>query len=379
VELGLALLAGLGLTRLEAGLTRLRERRPGIPPAAVASSLLLAVAVGDLVNAQMRQNPIADAAVWMAPPVTVARIRKDPGLFRVLTPYHYTLHKSVFARARGWADLKPYIDFREFVQPNINLLWGLDAADCYAGIQPSWVEDVWGSHNRGGILAGAMTLTDKVVAIRPSLFRLLAAFNVRYVLLPLDARISELRKVASEKGAHLYRVSSVLPRAFVVRKATRVKDSDEAAQRFLGSGFDPHREILLHNEGDPPPHADPPAPPRPAAAASILRYEAREVVVEAEGPGYLVLADTWYPGWSAEVDGRPAPVFRANFNQRAVPLPSGRHQVSFRFEQPSAMIGLTISGSSIALLLFIGLLALRRGRGLTAHARPEPRSPRISG
>ena len=62
-------------------------------------------------------------------------------------------------------------------------------------------------------------------------------------------------------------------------------------------------------------------------AAEILSYRPDEVVVRATGPGPLVLADTWYPGWRADgyhielVDGL----------LRGVRLPAGTHTVRFTY------------------------------------------------
>jgi uncharacterized membrane protein YfhO len=65
----------------------------------------------------------------------------------------------------------------------------------------------------------------------------------------------------------------------------------------------------------------------------ILSYRNTEVVIEAESPagGYVVLGDVWFPWWTAEVDGRPAPLLRANVIFRAVEVPPGKHTVRMTF------------------------------------------------
>jgi hypothetical protein len=56
-----------------------------------------------------------------------------------------------------------------------------------------------------------------------------------------------------------------------------------------------------------------------------------EVEIESSQPGVLILHETYYPGWIAEVDGRPARILRANVLFRGVEVSEGRHVVVFRF------------------------------------------------
>jgi uncharacterized membrane protein YfhO len=57
-----------------------------------------------------------------------------------------------------------------------------------------------------------------------------------------------------------------------------------------------------------------------------------------------VVADTYDPGWKATVDGRDAPLLRANLAFRAVPVDAGRHTVEMRYRPAAVVIGLAISG-----------------------------------
>jgi uncharacterized membrane protein YfhO len=77
-----------------------------------------------------------------------------------------------------------------------------------------------------------------------------------------------------------------------------------------------------------------------------------------------VLADTFYPGWRATVDGRPAEIVRANHAFRSVRLPAGRHEVRFRYESAWFRWGLVLAGlGALALAAAaVARLAGRRGQ-----------------
>ena len=75
----------------------------------------------------------------------------------------------------------------------------------------------------------------------------------------------------------------------------------------------------------------------------------------------MILADTYYPGWHASIDGVPVPIELANTAVRAVKLPAGDHVIEFRYEPDSVKIGATIT-LMCGLIVAIGLALSRRVR-----------------
>lgn len=71
------------------------------------------------------------------------------------------------------------------------------------------------------------------------------------------------------------------------------------------------------------------------------------VTVEADSSTMLVLADTFYPGWQATVDGAPVPIRRANGTFRAVDVPAGEHEVVFEYWAVSVWIGAVVSAVGV--------------------------------
>jgi uncharacterized membrane protein YfhO len=91
------------------------------------------------------------------------------------------------------------------------------------------------------------------------------------------------------------------------------------------------------------------------------------LTVEASEDAWLVLRDTYFPGWRAYVGEREERIRRADYLFRAVPVPAGRHRVIFRYSPSSFGYGMAVS--SVALILIGGLLVVGGTTGRGSPAR----------
>jgi hypothetical protein len=100
------------------------------------------------------------------------------------------------------------------------------------------------------------------------------------------------------------------------------------------------------------------------AEISVIRENPGEVIlqVRAEKTGWLFQADTWYPGWTAQVDGNAAPIYPANVAFRAVPVPAGEHEIKIGYQPGSLSLG-----AGITLLSGLGLIGWRVIRAKRSH------------
>jgi hypothetical protein len=373
VELGLAVLGAIGLTRLRADLLRWKLSARGAAAVAVCICALTAV---DLTYHQPRQNPIVPAGEWLAPPATVDIVRTDTPQPRTFTPRHRDLHRAAFQQAHGWADTAPYFAIRDVLEPNLGGgLWGTPSGDCYAGVSARWYVDVWGDHNRElalmTLLSGFNPAT-RAVEVNPHLAAILRGYGVTHVLSPRPIEGLQIAAKRATADAYVYRIAGAA-RARFVATARPMNDAD-AAKRLLDPGFDPDREVLLQDAADfvaPAARAD----ANETAPLPVVSANGADMTIEADAPanGFLVIADTFYPGWTAEVDGAPVPIYRANLSVRAIPVTRGHHVARLHYDAPSWRTGLTISAVSIALLFAWSaapLLPTRRRPDTSAPARP---------
>jgi uncharacterized membrane protein YfhO len=93
-----------------------------------------------------------------------------------------------------------------------------------------------------------------------------------------------------------------------------------------------------------------------------------EITVVASAPGYLVLADAWYPGWEAAVDGDATEVYRANLLFRAIAMGEGHHQVVFTFRPASLRVGASVSLVGLAVVAGVAFVLYKAHRGVIMKA-----------
>jgi hypothetical protein len=327
----------------------------------------------DLFIHQPRQNAFVPAGDWLAAPRTADIVRADTSAPRTFTPHHRDVHRLTHLyAARGWKDVEPYFKLRELLEPDTGAgYWNVPSADCYVGLAPRWYVSVWSYHYVENSLMhdrAFYSFDTKTLVVWSPFVTLARTYGITHVLSPYPVAEADpgLTLVAREPNAYVYRVEGSA-RARVVRAARRMPTEAATLARLRDRTFDPDREILLHDAPDSVhPTVDEartgPAGENPGRA-TITQENARELVVEAVAPedGFLLLADMYYPGWRAEVDGVPTPIYRANISLRGIALPKGQHTVRFSYDAQSFFRGLWISLAALgAILLWLATAAYRR-------------------
>ena len=150
------------------------------------------------------------------------------------------------------------------------------------------------------------------------------------------------------------------PRAWL-SYAAEMADDAPALARLAEPAFDPWQTTLVA----PTDAAALPALAGggpPAAPPAYHRLSPTHIAVDVDTPraGLLNLSEVWYPGWTATVDGQPAPLLRAHTTLMAVPVAAGAQRVELRFDPPLVKIGLLISGAALLLIIIVALWAVSR-------------------
>ncbi|HZE98647.1 MAG TPA: hypothetical protein VE981_16590 [Planctomycetota bacterium] len=226
---------------------------------------------------------------------------------------------------------------------NILALYGVEAVMGYESIAP--LSTVIYCSRIGG--ARSILGSGRVLLLETPEDHLTRLANLRYLLVPFERWGSVGRKVGEWGPLQAFTLRQALPRAYLAG-SVRIGDADEAAKLFRGPNMFESRAVVLET-------AKPPVSGAGGGTVSWTRRETDriELAVHATAESMLVIGDTDYPGWEAEVDGVATPIYRANITFRAVVVPPGAHSVVMRFRPASARDGLILSGlSTLAILGF---------------------------
>ena len=350
-----AALPGLGAAL--AGIALLAAPLPG----GLRARGLATLAVLELLVAQRRLNPTAPPEFLRYRPPLVDTLRAHGAeriyvwdyALRTTTSLRVPVGLDVFYARRngGDPDLASALAEQAYLYPLAGGRWGFTPAyDLdHLGLFPPALEEI--------------TTLLRAVEGTPAFLRLLQVGAVDDVVALHEQGHEGLAPVAVLPEPlvvpiRVFGVPDHVARAYAVTGVRTALDTEAALEILLRPDFDPSREVVL--AGDRPEQA----PSASAGRVTRLRETGDRLVLRAEmnADGYVVVADTFAPGWRATVDGRPREVRRANGVFRAVAVPQGAHEIVLRYRPLGVTVGALVSAATLGVLALLGGGARRRRR-----------------
>jgi hypothetical protein len=213
-------------------------------------------------------------------------------------------------------------------------------------------------------------------------------FNVKYVVIdkPLEqvdpsADLSTYELVYA-RYYMVYENKRTLARAFVAPLIRALQNRSAIPTEMASASMDPTQTILVARDelaGDSqlqelllrkePPQGF-------QAVARVTTYEPNEIMIQTSSThdAVLFLGEIYYEGWEAYVDGIRTSVHEADLCFRAVALPSGNHDVVFKFEPLSLYVGIVTSVTVLAVAMCLlyprGAASVARLARQLVQARP---------
>jgi hypothetical protein len=301
--------------------------------AALAGFLPLFV-IADLLGAHIWDVPTIDPRYWTVPPESVERLRADPTFVRLFGVCDQS------AGEPGYASRKvDYLAVRDTLDWSLPLVWRVRSS-------------------RGNTPMISRRLYDFERITGPGPWRH-DLQSTTHILTGERQRRPGSTQVGS---AYIERNPAALPRARLAGRPVYAESQEQAAATLGRLGADLRDHVVVED------------PTRPLATDAPVTGTARitqdlpeHVVVETDAamPSYLVLSDTFDPGWSATLAGQPVPIRPAYLAYRAVFLPAGKHAVEFRYRPAGFTLGAVLSACGVLLAIVLCFLP--------GHTRPlEP-------
>jgi hypothetical protein len=157
-----------------------------------------------------------------------------------------------------------------------------------------------------------------------------------------------LQRLDGKGEALVYENPQALARARYVPRVA-VLAADEILPALAGGTVDPRDVALLSDAPRSGFVGAPSAGTQGTAEIVVDRPERVAVRVHASAPGFLFLADQFFPGWRVTVDGRESELLRANYTFRLVEVPAGDSTVEFRYRPRSIVVGALLSLAGVVL------------------------------
>ena len=304
------------------------------------AAALVGVVVADLLVADWRLNPTTDTMLYHSP-TTAARAVSDGRAFWFSRDEEEIKFQRYFSFQRfGPEDATYWLGVRESLLPNTAMIEHAASINNFDSLLPGRFNDM-------------MTLLNSLP--QADALELAGMMNARYIVSPREWPLPIVQRNAD---VTIYRNDAALGRAWIVPQARIVSDTLAA---LADPTFDPRQVVLIES-------ADALALPAGEFAAgqwsAALRDSPNAVTIRAASDfsGFLVLADTFYPGWQATLDGKPAKILCADHALRAVVLPPGEHTVVFQYTPLSFRVGALVSCLTLLAVIGVLIVASRRQR-----------------
>jgi hypothetical protein len=241
--------------------------------------------------------------------------------------------------------------------PLLNVLSALPVINDYGPFWPKRYQAVTG-FNAGGGMPIANLQNYKMLSFLGTRYLMVLSAETRQAIEKVTLNIESGRGAAkvfspiaaTPNGITIFENPTVLPRFRFVHRIRAAQDLDDALSWMNRPDFNPAEEAVVEGINTD----------MQMAPGNILgeKLEATELQweVETSGRSFFVVADSFFPGWTATVDGQPAPIYAVYGCVRGIQIQTaGRHRVEMRFAPPGLAAGLACSSAGFLILCLLWL------------------------
>lgn len=304
------------------------KRRQLLAPAMLSAIVLLVIdkslLVGDL-------RLFGKTNVYeVVPPSAQALIQA--GANRELARWHRTYHMMGETHIlSGSNDPREFAWIRTFMPWSVGLTWGFSQTTVACTLSIPEAERIWAP------------FLDRFEPWQND--RLRGLWNAKWIM--------DVKRDERGYSYQLRENPQFMPRVWLSAKVMVVRDWKDALQLLLDKNFDPKGTALVYAPAEMPPNLLEQRTGYAPAQSVVQTNNTITIKASSACDTVLVVADTYYKWWRAEIDGKPTPVLKVNMAQKGVLFPAGDHVVRLVCVPISFYAGCGLFVIGIPLIIFL--------------------------
>ncbi len=249
-----------------------------------------------------------------------------------------------------------------------------DLADFFHGLQKigpfrveTQTEEIhsnWGDYHDVDFLQSYAGVTVNTWHLEMQTWPTRMLYGVRYTLARNPTHDGQREVFQGASGIKVYETPEAFPRAWAIHEVVSISSVDQGREFVAEHGNQLQWKALT--AGSAPNLQRCPDSPDQVA---VTRYRPSSVGISASMGciGMVVLADTFYPGWHATVDGAPVPIQEVDMALRGVLVPQGRHDIQFYYRPWSVYLGALMTLCGVGGAVGLAFVDRRRERASYGH------------
>lgn len=274
-------------------------------------------------------HPVAPAKEVLAIPSTANYLKNKDG--RLYGIENFNDWNIIFLK-KGWQKSEEYIKFRQGIYEHSNLLYQIPKANYFVQFPTKRMQIVEQLYS----------------SLATSSAKFMGANSIKYILLPNSIKITNLSVDKKIENYTIYKNQFFTPRAHMVYDTQYVETLDSILDLLRSEEYLPTQTAIIENKNLIQNNSG-------KNSISWIKDSDNNISLKVitDKEGLLVLADTYYPGWEAYIDGKKTEIYPVNINQRGIKISTGSHNVSFIYKPISFRLGLLVTLTSYFLIIVL--------------------------
>lgn len=322
-------LAGVGIDHIR---NLLLQNKVSIQLRTSIPILIIVLVVVDLLKFTYSYHPLVRVKDALKIPETMSFLTSNQRVYS--TPDRPDTWNNTFIN-QGWQEIKPYLHFKNDLEENLNIVFDVPQVEVYSGMMPKRLHMYLWLMNQNF----------------PRNTKLLNASSAKFIISPKpiqeNKHLALVAKTETPKESlptyYVYKNNQALDR-FRFASKYKIAPSIQKIEKLIEDQSFSFKETVIL-ETDP--------------QQVFQKLQVEEIIVikdtnqkillktNTDKKTILVIADTYYPGWRASINGQQTKILPANLNQRAIIIPPGKNEVKLRYFPKFFYIGALLSITSI--------------------------------